>query len=204
MLAGLLQALVAPASQALATHNARLTPDAQLSGPGLTANDLQSLKQKDPNNIQKGKPTAYLNYVFFDKQFKFVGDGSGVKQVGKILKKMRRSIIIVLFIYCACCFILVSCYNCMESYKRHVKPVQLSGIIIEKDSIRNHATPTIYIKENNDDVIPWGLNGLDDFWNSLKVDDSIRKRKNSYAFQIIRKDTILTFYPVCGCCDTLK
>jgi hypothetical protein len=92
----------------------------------------------------------------------------------------------------------------MESYKRHVKPVQLSGIIIEKDSIRNHATPTIYIKENNDDVIPWGLNGLDDFWNSLKVDDSIRKRKNSYAFQIIRKDTILTFYPVCGCCDTLK
>jgi RHS repeat-associated protein len=78
MLAGLLQVLVAPGTQA--THNARLVPDAQVAGPGLTANDLQNLKQKDPNNIQKDKPKAYLNYVFFDKQFKFVSEGSGVKQ----------------------------------------------------------------------------------------------------------------------------
>lgn len=30
---------------------------------------------------KKGKPKAYLNYVFFDKELNFVPDGSGIKQV---------------------------------------------------------------------------------------------------------------------------
>jgi hypothetical protein len=81
MLAGLAQALVAPEAQAVATHSVRITTGLQIAGPGLTANDLQNLKQKDPDNIKDNKPKAYLNYVFFDNQFNFVPDGSGVKQV---------------------------------------------------------------------------------------------------------------------------
>ena len=81
MLAGLLQALVAPGAQAMATHGGRLAPGAEITGSGLTANDLQSLWQKNPDNKEINKPKAYLNYVFFDKQLNFVEEGSGVKQV---------------------------------------------------------------------------------------------------------------------------
>ena len=81
MLAGLLQALVAPVAQAATTHSARLAFDAQTAGPGLTADDLQQLKNKRPQDNKLDKPKAYLNYVLFDNQFKFVDDGSGVKQV---------------------------------------------------------------------------------------------------------------------------
>jgi RHS repeat-associated protein len=55
--------------------------NARIAGPGLTANNVQDLKQKTPSNIKDDKPKAYLNYVFFDNQFKFVDDGIGVKQV---------------------------------------------------------------------------------------------------------------------------
>src|SRR5690625_1277582 len=81
MLAGLLQALVAPGSQAIATHGGQTMPDARTAGPGLTANDFEQLKNKDPENKKLNKPKAYLNYVFFDKQLNFVEEGSGVKQV---------------------------------------------------------------------------------------------------------------------------
>src|SRR5699024_2675533 len=81
MLAGLLQALVAPGTKAIATHGGQLMPDARTAGPGLTANDFEQLKNKDPENKRLNKPKAYLNYVFFDKQLNFVEDGSGVKQV---------------------------------------------------------------------------------------------------------------------------
>lgn len=117
---------------------------------------------------------------------------------------MNRGIIFKLLLTFSACFIIESCYNCIKSYQKHVKPIQLSGIIVQKDSVRNHATPTIFIKENDGEIIPWGLDGLHDFWNTLKVNDSIYKAKNSLTFQIVRKDTTLIFYPVCGCCDTLK
>jgi hypothetical protein len=81
VLTGLVQALVAPATQTATLHDMRLSFAGQVTGPGLTAKDLQTLKQKDPNNLKDNKPKAYLNYVFFDKQFNFVPDGSGVKQV---------------------------------------------------------------------------------------------------------------------------
>lgn len=81
MLAGLLQAFTAPAVQSVTTHSALLASNAQTTDPGLTANDLQSLKQQDPNNKKLDKPKAYLNYVFFDKQLNFVEEGSGLKQV---------------------------------------------------------------------------------------------------------------------------
>ncbi|MGH2644480.1 MAG: hypothetical protein ACRDE2_11065 [Chitinophagaceae bacterium] len=70
MLAGLLQALVAPAKEAAAMHSTRLLPDAQIVCPRLTANDLQQLKNKKPQDNKSNKPKAYLNYVFFDNQFK--------------------------------------------------------------------------------------------------------------------------------------
>ena len=81
MMVGLLQAMVAPAAQAMTTHNVQDFPTARMTGAGLTANDLQDLKQKAPNNLKEDKPKAYLNYVFFDNQFKFVDDGSGVKRL---------------------------------------------------------------------------------------------------------------------------
>jgi len=73
--------LVAPGSQAIATHGGQMMPDARIAGPGLTANDLTQLKNNDPENKMLDKPKAYLNYVFFDKQLNFVEEGSGVKQV---------------------------------------------------------------------------------------------------------------------------
>ena len=95
-------------------------------------------------------------------------------------------------------------YNCVKNFQKHVWPVQVSGIIVQKDSIGKHETPSISIKESNGKVLYWGLDGLDAFWNALKIDDSIFKPKNSYAFKIVRKDTTLTFYPICDCCDTLR
>src|SRR5699024_7856687 len=50
MLAGLLQALVAPGSQAMATHGGQVMANARIAGPGLTANDLTQLKNNDPEN----------------------------------------------------------------------------------------------------------------------------------------------------------
>lgn len=114
----------------------------------------------------------------------------------------RRMLFRLTFVFSSC-LIIESCYNCVKSYE-DVKPIQLSGFIIGKDSIRNHAVPTIEIKENDGEIIYWGLDGLNGFWDALKINDSIYKAKNSLAFQIIKKDTTLTFYPVCGCCDTLK
>src|SRR5699024_5926436 len=83
MLAGLLQAFTAPAMQAISAHEMSAATNARKIAPGLglTAADLQSLKQKDPNNKKLDKPKAYLNYVFFDNQLNFVEEGSGLKQV---------------------------------------------------------------------------------------------------------------------------
>jgi RHS repeat-associated protein len=81
MLAGLLHAFTSPALQGGTLHRSTIAPNASGSGPGLTAEDWQSLQQKNPAANQNNKPKAYLNYVFFDNQLKFVGDGSGVKQV---------------------------------------------------------------------------------------------------------------------------
>lgn len=97
-----------------------------------------------------------------------------------------------------------SCYHCREAYRKHVWPVQLSGIITQKDSIGNHGTPEILIREGTWYERSWALDGLTAFWNALRINDSIFKEKNGYAFQIVRRDTTLTFYPICDCCDTLR
>jgi RHS repeat-associated protein len=79
--ADILQTLAAPMQAATATHAAN--PQYRMTSPliNITSNDLNNLKNKNPDNDKIDKPKAYLNYVFFDKQFNFVDDGSGVKQV---------------------------------------------------------------------------------------------------------------------------
>jgi len=39
----------------MATHSVQATPDARLVDPGLTANDLQTLKEKTPENIRENR-----------------------------------------------------------------------------------------------------------------------------------------------------
>ena len=61
MLTGLVQSLIAPGVHAVAMHGGRLAPASQIRGPGLTANNLRSLRQKDPDNKEINNPKAYLN-----------------------------------------------------------------------------------------------------------------------------------------------
>ena len=61
MLAGLVQALVAPGLQEIPTHGGQLLTEAGASESGLTTADLQNLKQKHPDAKQANKPKAYLN-----------------------------------------------------------------------------------------------------------------------------------------------
>ena len=81
ILSGLFQALVAPATKTLTLHGGQIAAEAGIMGTGLTARDLQALKAKNPNRLINRKPKAYLDYIFFDNQLKFVTDGSGVQQV---------------------------------------------------------------------------------------------------------------------------
>ncbi|GAA4314478.1 DUF6443 domain-containing protein [Compostibacter hankyongensis] len=81
MLAGLLQALTAPGIQAAAAHSDAIATNSRETLRGLTANDLQKLKNKAPQKKIQEEPRAYLNYVFFDDQLNFVEEGSGIKQL---------------------------------------------------------------------------------------------------------------------------
>jgi hypothetical protein len=100
---------------------------------------------------------------------------------------------------------LQGCYDCKKDYKKVVKPSLIDGIITGRDSLHNHGIPIIEIQNKDSSVESFGLdNSLTPLWYAIHNNDSIYKAKNSLAFPIIKKDTTLTFYPVCGCCDTLK
>lgn len=97
------------------------------------------------------------------------------------------------------------CMDCKTGYEKVVKPEVIDGIIVDCDSIHNHGIPVIKIQDSNDNIMNLALdNSLKSLRLAFRINDSIYKAKDSYAFHIIRKDTTLTFYPVCGCCDTLK
>ena len=95
--------------------------------------------------------------------------------------------------------------DCKTGYEKILKPETIEGTIVSCDSIYNHGVPVVKIQNRNGSMTELVLdNTLEGLRYSFRINDSVYKQKNSLAFQIIRKDTILTFYPVCGCCDTLK
>ncbi|WP_344980130.1 RHS repeat-associated core domain-containing protein, partial [Compostibacter hankyongensis] len=81
MVSSLLAALPGLAGPADPGHQASAFIAGEGQGPRFTANDLQQLKQKDPQVLNNQKPRSFLNYVFFDNQLNFVEESSGVKQV---------------------------------------------------------------------------------------------------------------------------
>lgn len=118
---------------------------------------------------------------------------------------MQHRIISIIIFNVILFLLFQGCIDCKTDYMKNVKPSVIEGILVERDSMGNHGIPIIKIKNSNGSLTSFGIdNSLISLWKFSYLGDSIDKRKNSLAFQVIRKDTILTFYPVCGCCDTLK
>jgi hypothetical protein len=118
---------------------------------------------------------------------------------------MNWKIISIILINVAYVFLLPGCVDCKTDYMKNVKPSVIDGIIVERDSLGNHGVPIIKIKDKNGSLTSFGIDySLTPLWEASQLGDSISKKKNSLAFQIIKKDTTLTFYPICNCCDTLK
>ncbi|HVI46754.1 MAG TPA: DUF6443 domain-containing protein [Chitinophaga sp.] len=80
MLTALLQTFASPGIAADGVHGSGSGPGSPITSNFTSAN-YQQLKEKDPDQNRPDKPKSYLNFVFFDDQFKLVDQNSGVKQV---------------------------------------------------------------------------------------------------------------------------
>lgn len=92
-------------------------------------------------------------------------------------------------------FIFSKCLDCARSYREYVKELSIYGVI--KDQYldkENHDTPTFILGEDNN-INPFI--GLRAMYLASSLGDTIRKDSGSLKFLLIKKDTIMIFYPKC-------
>jgi hypothetical protein len=110
-------------------------------------------------------------------------------------------------IFCPTLFILTaSCYDCKKVNEITRKGYLIGTVDSTYRDVSNRGHPIITLKFiKNDLKIIW-IDGseLFELYNLSENGDTIIKERNSLQYKLIKKDTVMYFYPICGCCDTIK
>lgn len=91
----------------------------------------------------------------------------------------------------------LGCFNCERYYARK-KKIVIKGLIVNKFTSSNHAEPILEIKNSTGEVIQGAYFQLFDLWTAAQTGDSIYKAANSLQYCLIKRDTIICFYPECN------
>jgi|GEM_PF-2147135 len=106
----------------------------------------------------------------------------------KTTRKMPLVTILIIFI---------GCNNCEKVWKETKDEKWLYRI----DSMyisKSHATPMLVISSNSVYKKEIGVYALQDLYNNAAIGDTILKEQGSLEFKLIKRDTALSFYPMCN------
>lgn len=98
-----------------------------------------------------------------------------------------------------------SCYDCEKANEILRKEYLYCTIDSLYRDPKNRYSPSIDITNIKGDFYK-GLAG-DEIIGIYKYGengDTVIKEVNSLQYKLIKKDTVMYFYPICGCCDTIK
>jgi hypothetical protein len=71
-------------------------------------------------------------------------------------------------------------------------------VIVEKYQTNNHAEPVLEILNAKGENVGGAYFQLLRLWDAAQIGDSVYKAPGSIEYDLIKPDTTLSFYPVCG------
>jgi len=109
----------------------------------------------------------------------------------------KRPNAIIVFLYIQLLLLVTGCENC-EQIWRITKNERWTYRIDSMYISKNHATPTLIISNDSVHKREIGVHALEELYNNTTVGDSIMKAQGSLEFRLVKKDTVLSFYPMCN------